>query len=352
MSGLDIEAFLNKHGICSHPIAIVNRIRNHLDESGQVTLQKHVLQETSSWDILYSLLRSTYGGQDGIYKKHVQARIGTSGASYRYGCKVFAFEEISNKIKVHFQDENGQANTSLVDILIGADGANSTVRSIILPSVKTQYVGYVAWRGTVLESEVSQAVIEICVEKVCFFFSEHLQMIVYTIPGENGSIEAGKRLINWVWYMNYTHDSIAYNELMTDCDGCQHHSTIPAGKVSEIVWKQQRVTARKRLPPQFTEIVESTERPFIQCITDLISPRNAFLDGKVLLIGDSVATFRPHTGASTNQAAFHVLKLEEYLQGFIDLEQWQKETMKYATRMFEIGVKLGQESQFGHYQHT
>lgn len=41
---------------------------------------------------------------------------------------------------------------------------------------------------------------------------------------------------------------------------------------------------------------------------------NVFFNGKVLLIGDALAGFRPHTVASTSQAAFHSNLLAECFQ--------------------------------------
>ncbi len=35
-------------------------------------------------------------------------------------------------------------------------GANSSIRTILEPKVQKQYSGYVAWRGTVVENEISQ----------------------------------------------------------------------------------------------------------------------------------------------------------------------------------------------------
>ena len=35
-------------------------------------------------------------------------------------------------------------------------GANSRIREILEPEAKRQYSGYVAWRGTVVESEISE----------------------------------------------------------------------------------------------------------------------------------------------------------------------------------------------------
>ncbi len=51
------------------------------------------------------------------------------------------------------------------------------------------------------------------------------------------------------------------------------------------------------------------KRPFIQAISDVNSLKNSFFDGKLLLIDDTVAGFRPHTAASARQVAFDALML-------------------------------------------
>lgn len=87
---------------------------------------------------------------------------------------------------------------------------------------------------------------------------------------------------------------------MTDADGERHRITMPPGKTAPAAWEKQRHIAREALPPQFAEIVCKTTKPFVQAITDVISPQNEYLNGKVVLIGDALAGFRPHTVASTS----------------------------------------------------
>jgi hydroxymethylglutaryl-CoA reductase len=43
-------------------------------------------------------------------------------------------------------------------------------------------------------------------------------------------------------------------------------------------------------------------------------------DGKLLLVGDALAQFRPHVGSSTNQAALDALLLEKVLKGEMGLK--------------------------------
>jgi hypothetical protein len=105
------------------------------------------------------------------------------------------------------------------------------------------------------------------------------------------------RLIKWVWYCNYSQDSTEYQELMADADGKHHHITLPIGKMRKGILKKQREYAREVLPPQSANVVCDTKGPFIQAITDVISRKNTFFNGKVPLIEDAVAGFRPHTAA-------------------------------------------------------
>jgi 2-polyprenyl-6-methoxyphenol hydroxylase-like FAD-dependent oxidoreductase len=218
--------------------------------------------------------------------------------------------------------------------------------------VKRTYAGYVAWRGTVPEDQVSEAAANAFVEKFTFFHATNIQILAYAIPGRHGILESGKRLLNWVWYVNYEDGSPEHVNLMTDNNGKRHHITLPAGGVRDEVWTRQKKFAKETLPPQFAELVVKTEVPFIQAITDVIAPSAMFDNGRVLLIGDALAGLRPHTAMSTSQAAFDAMKLAEAIGRIIDeagegaLKRWEKAVMEYATHLQSHGVRIGNRSQF------
>jgi hypothetical protein len=64
------------------------------------------------------------------------------------------------------------------------------------------------------------------------------------------------------------------------------------------------------------------------------------------LVGDAVAGFRPHTAASTSQAAFHALLLDRMLQGEIGREEMLEQIREYAERLSKAGIQMGERSQF------
>jgi len=120
---------------------------------------------------------------------------------------------------------------------------------------------------------------------------------------------------------------------------------MPPGKTNPEAWEKQRAIAKEKLPPQFAEIVRATKKPFVQAVTDVISPTNEYLDGKVILLGDALAGFRPHTVASTSQAAFDAMILADMIRGDVSREEWKKQTMAYARTIQKRGVDMGERSQ-------
>jgi 2-polyprenyl-6-methoxyphenol hydroxylase-like FAD-dependent oxidoreductase len=134
---------------------------------------------------------------------------------------------------------------------------------------------------------------------------------------------------------------------MAGNDGSVHRVTLQAGQVRPEVWHRQKKLAQEALPPQFYEIVQSTRRPFVQAIWDVISPQNFFHEGKVILIGDALAGLRPHTGAGTEQAAFHSLILEKLLNGSASPGEFIWLTMEHSQYIQNIGVQIGEKIGLG-----
>jgi 2-polyprenyl-6-methoxyphenol hydroxylase-like FAD-dependent oxidoreductase len=348
VAGNETQEFFDKFVRSGRDVAVTSKLRLYLDRSGKVmdgSIEERQ-QRMTSWDLLYHLLRWRVEGLESEYVDGLSADERPK-ASYENGCTVKALEKSGDAVKLTWTSKDHGEQTSEADLVIAADGASSTIRRLVRSDVKRNYVGYVAWRGTVPENELSDQAKDVFMEKFSFYHSTGIQVLGYLIPGKNGTTEPGQRLFNWVWYCNYEDDSSELEELMTDVNGKRHAITLPVGSMNPEVWSKQKAYASQVLPPQYAEAVNKTQQPFIQAITDVRSPQNSFLDGRVLLVGDALAGFRPHTAASTGQAAFDALRMGDWFGGEINEETYHERVLEFSKEVQEKGVMLGERSQFG-----
>jgi 2-polyprenyl-6-methoxyphenol hydroxylase-like FAD-dependent oxidoreductase len=302
-AGGDTLEVFKRYDRCKRPLAVTSRELQYFNKNGDVVHRIVKDQDMTSWDVCYHIMRANFDGIKSGYCDHIPEPLPTDGkAVHLHDHKVTSFNEEGNGVRVYFEQGDGTKGSVFANLLVGADGASSTIRNILVPEVKRRYVGYIALRGTVLETETTDAVREAFQEKSALFHAPGTQILAYTMPGANGSVKPGDRLLNWVYYINLP--SAELTELLTDIDGVRHRITIPPGKIDPKSWEKQKLIARERLCPQFADLVCGTRKPFVQAITDAISPDHEFLNGKVVLIGDAIAGFRPHTAASTSQGMF------------------------------------------------
>ena len=354
VAGSETQEFFEKYVRPGRDIAVTSQQRLYLDKQGGIvegSVDKRQ-QRMTSWDLLYRFLRWRVDGMAvEEYFNDIKAIPVNSGskAEYLNGCTVSNLEDlgVSKSIRVTWKDKSVKSQSADADLVIAADGGSSTTRRLLKPAVERKYVGYVAFRGTVPETQLSEAASTVFSEHFAFYHTQGVQILAYLIPGENGTLEKGHRLMNWVWYVNFEEGSTELDDLMTDNDGKRHVITLPPGGMKKSEWQKQIKLADDVLPPQYAELVNKTQQPFVQAITDNISDENSFMDGKVLLVGDALAGFRPHTAASTGQAAFDALTLGEWMQGKIDRTEYHERCLSYAKEVQKHGVMLGERSQFG-----
>lgn len=328
--GDDVQEFLHEHAHEWHPPDNVVTELVALDRAGnQVNRIPRITARVTNWSTLYHALRASFDGENGL---------SDGDAKYNEGCQVVSLREDGDGILVEYLFED-QSHKSRVDVVIAADGASSTVRRLLLPEVNRTYAGYVIWRGLVPEQDVNRQTHADLVGRYCNYFGDDHSVLVFTLPGEEKNAEVGEQLMNWAWYR--LHNETKLDEIMIDVNGTHHRHTVPIGYMRPDVSQWIKATANDSLPPQFADVIENTKNPFVQAITDVFATKNAFWNGKVLLLGEAACGPRPHIAASTSQAAFHATKLKQYLEGKMSLDQWSRQTMAYSQELYQAGIKLG-----------
>lgn len=291
-------------------------------------------RDLTSWDAVFYRLRYALDGHISPFctepPDSSESGSSVSYETYKQVLEVRRTDDFDAPIALTVQDTKSHKLEHIqADFVIGADGPNSLIRALYLPEVKRQYAGYVMWRGLVPENEVSSATRALFESSVIAHKTlRYSSCVMYMIPGANGSLRPGERLLNFIWYTNEMEDDLEM--LMTDSvDGHPHRSFVPPGRIRDDVWASRlREAEQLPLPGPFLEVAMAIKRPSLQVITDYCSPRAAFEGGRVLLIGDAVSQFRPHAALGVSQAAFHADAVQEYLGGGISWQQWERRVVR------------------------
>jgi 2,6-dihydroxypyridine 3-monooxygenase len=264
-------------------------------------------------------------------------------AHYRLGKQAEQFQQDDETVRVSFAD----GTSTSCDLLVGADGIDSTVRQRLLPDLAPRYAGYVAWRGTVPERALAAATRRRLGDAITYQLLEHSHILVYPIPSLDGAVEPPDRLLNFVWYRNVA-EGEPLDTLLTDRDGRRRAVSLPPGAAQDHLVEALHADARRILCAPIADAVLTTEQPFVQMIVDLGVPAMAF--GRACLLGDAAFALRPHAGAGTAKAVNDAWALRRALAdapGDLPraLDRWQEGQLALGRQVMQRARTIGDRSQ-------
>lgn len=258
------------------------------DRAGEVLQKRDMPQILTSWS-----------------KIHAMASAEMPESKVHRGKSFSHYEQTDQGVTAHFED--GSSTTG--DVMIGADGFRSKARGQMLPNTNAAYAGYIAWRGMVNESDLSNRARTEMFPYFAFCLPDGEQILGYPVAGENNDLRAGNRRYNFVWYRPA--DRAELTDLLTGTDGVTYPISISPMLLRPEKVAEMRDAAARLLSPQFAELVARTESPFIQPIYDLAV--NTMVDNRVVLLGDAAFVGRPHCGMGVTKAAEDAVALAKAL---------------------------------------
>ncbi len=284
----------------------------------------------SSWNTVYRSLVEAWRRSDPGMER------------YRLGHAMSSFDDDGSTVAVRF--ENG--TDVIVDLLVCADGVGSIGRRQLQPGAERRYAGYVAWRGTVPESELGAEAAAGLGDAITYFVHRDSHILVYPIPSVEGDVEPGRRLMNFVWYRNYAAGD-ELDGLLTDRTGQHRELSVPPGLVTDHHVAAIREVARAELPDVLAEVVAATTEPFVQAIYDI--EVDGLAAGRTCLVGDAGFAVRPHAAAGSAKACEDGWQLARALDDHDDLDgalsTWQSRQMKLGRDLLERTRRIGNRSQ-------
>ncbi|MFC5992854.1 NAD(P)-binding protein [Pseudonocardia hispaniensis] len=262
---------------------------------------------------------------------------------YHLGEFCAGFDQDADQVELRFVT----GRVERADLVVFADGISSTGRRRLFPELGRRYSGYVGWRGTVRESEVTPQTYELLTDALTYTVGDRTHALTYPIPGMDGELEQGKRLFNFVWYRNVPAGP-QLQELTTDVRGFECPVSIHPGAVQRRYVDELKDAAGAQLAPAVAEVVQRTEQPYVQVVFDTRIPGMA--EGRIAVIGDAAFAARPHAAAGSAKAADDAWKLFEHL-GAVDgdvpraLKRWEPGQLELGNRLIDRVSEMGRRSQ-------
>lgn len=229
------------------------------------------------------------------------------------------------------------------DLLVCADGINSTARKLLVPTASAEYAGYFAWRGTVGAKSISKDTFSFFDDAITYFIMLNGHALTYPIVARDQTTGEMKRLINWLCYRNMPKGK-ELDDLLTDRRGVLRDTSLAYASLQEGHVAHMRQDSISALPPVLSELVVKTEEPFIQAIFDSVIPAMAF--GRVCIMGDAAFVACPHAAAGTAKAAEDAWQLGEALTAsdsevVAALKRWEERQLACGQQLVSRARDIG-----------
>lgn len=295
-----------------------------VDGGGEIVHDEPSPYEFTSWGTLYGCLMRLYGTE-----------------RYHRGHELTGIAQDGNGVEATFA--NGRQVRS--DVLICADGIQSTARRLLAPEATLAYSGYLGWRGTVDEGRLTPEMADVLADSITYGILDHSHVLSYPIQNHLPSGRSS-RLLNYVWYRNLP-EGPELDALMVDRNGTKRTISIQPGDLPTARIAELAAAADELLPPVIASLVRMAEHPFIQAVVDVTS--RAMVYGRVCLIGDAAFAARPHAAAGTAKAAEDCWTLAAALAQGADLDHalasWEPGQLALGNELVARSRRIGEAYQ-------
>jgi 2-polyprenyl-6-methoxyphenol hydroxylase-like FAD-dependent oxidoreductase len=261
-------------------------------------VQHGIDRDTTAWHLLQSWL-----------EEHASRR---PGVTVRRGTDVITATTGDQESQATVVTGDG---TGHADLVIGADGARSTVRATVDPEhPDARYAGVLLWRTLVDESALPPAVARPADgEPSREMYAGPYRLVTYLVPGPAGETAVGRRRLNMVWYDPQQGELLHEAGLL---DGETVRGSLAPGALPDDVRNRLAAFAAASWPSPWREALGLALETGAVFGTPIVHYRpTRLVNGRVALAGDAAHAASPMVGGGFRQGLYDVLALSETMSG-------------------------------------
>jgi 2-polyprenyl-6-methoxyphenol hydroxylase-like FAD-dependent oxidoreductase len=291
-------------------------------------VQHGVDRDTTAWHLLQSWL-----------EEHAARR---PGVTVRRGTDVISATPGGEQSRATVLTDDG---TDDADLVIGADGARSTVRATVDPEhPDARYAGVLLWRALVDESVMPPGVaLPEDGEPSREMYAGPYRLVTYLVPGAAGETAVGRRRLNLVWYDPQQRELLHAAGLL---DGDTVRGSLAPGALPGTVRKRLAAYASASWPSPWREALGLALETGGVFGTPIVHYRpTRLVDGRVALAGDAAHAASPMVGGGFREGLYDVRALSETMSGITSPREVVGALVRYQRRRLGPAVAHVSRSQ-------
>jgi 2-polyprenyl-6-methoxyphenol hydroxylase-like FAD-dependent oxidoreductase len=225
------------------------------------------------------------------------------------------------------------------DLVIGADGARSTVRAAVDPAFPdARYAGVLLWRSLVDEQAMPGGVaLPDASEPSRELYAGPYRLVTYLVPGAAGETGVGHRRLNMVWYD--PEQGVLLRE-MGLLDGETVHGSLAPGALPPPVRERLAGFAAENWPSPWREALALALRNGTVFGTPIVhyEPRR-LARGRAALAGDAAHAASPMVGGGFRQGLYDVRALTRITAGLATADEIPDALRRYQEQRLGPAAK-------------
>jgi 2-polyprenyl-6-methoxyphenol hydroxylase-like FAD-dependent oxidoreductase len=275
----------------------VGLLREVTGLAGEPPVLHGIDRDTTAWHLL-----------QGWLEVHAER---LAGVTVHRGTQVTAVHHGSDREAASVRAQDGSEYRA--DIVIGADGARSTVRAAVEPgNPDARYAGVLLWRSLVDEQAIPATVALLPAgEPSREVYAGPYRLVTYLVPGAAAETEVGHRRLNMVWYDPQQRDLLRDLGLL---EGETIRGSLAPGTLPDPIRDRLASFAAANWPAPWREALSLALRDGTVFGTPLVhyKPRR-LARGRAALAGDAAHAASPMVGGGFRQGLYDVAALAEQL---------------------------------------